>query len=61
MLWKLYEKKEGKESLREFDYWSDKQVTQFLETDLDLDVLASSKGGSFYFFAGVRSDVFFFC
>lgn len=54
----IWEKRRKKISLREFYYWSDKQVSQFLEIDLDLGVLASSKGASIYFFTGVRADVF---
>lgn len=33
-------------------------MSQFLEIDLDLGVLASSKGASIYFFTRVRADVF---
>lgn len=54
----VWEKGRKKKSLREFYYWSDKKVTQFLEIDLDLGVLASSKGASIYFFMGVRDDFF---
>lgn len=57
IIWEKEEKKK-KKSLWEFYYWSDKQVTQFLEIDLDLGVLASSKGDSIYFFTGVRADFF---
>lgn len=56
----IWEKRRKKISLREFYYWSDKQVSQFLEIDLDLGVLASSKGASIYFFTGVRAEVFSF-
>lgn len=51
-------KRKEKKSLKEFYYSSDKQVTQVLEIDLDLSVLASSKGASIYFFTAVRPDIF---
>lgn len=54
----VWEKGRKKISLREFYYWSDKKVTQFLEIDLDLGVLASSKGASIHSFMGVRDDFF---
>lgn len=51
-------KRKKKISLGEFYYWSNKQVTQFLEIDLDLGVLATSKGASIYFFTRISTDFF---
>lgn len=54
----IWEKGRKKISLGEFYYWSNKQVTRFLETGLDLGVLASSKGASIYSFTGIGADFF---
>lgn len=59
ILWKLYEKKEENVRLGEFYYLPNKWMAQFLEIDLYLGVLTSSKRASAYFLQELATLILF--